>query len=90
MLGSIKTEQLLLVAAQDRIGDDHLRIEQRMPRQLPRKEPVVPVRPIDHRRHGKNRCVEIVTVARISGLCAAFCHARSALVILVLRAGATL
>jgi hypothetical protein len=38
----------------DRIGHHHLSIEQRGFRQLPMQEPAMPVRPIDHRRHGEN------------------------------------
>jgi hypothetical protein len=51
-----KVEQPVAVAMDDRVGDDHLGIEQRPFRQLPVKVPAVTIRPIHHRRDGIFMC----------------------------------
>src|SRR5690606_27714331 len=65
MLGIIETKQPLAVAMDDRVGDDHFRIEQRLARELSMEKPAVPVSPVDHRRHGKF----VVRVASHLGKC---------------------
>lgn len=59
MLRGVMAEQPVPIAPQDCIGDDHFRIEQRMARELPREEAIVPIGPVDHRRHGEHGPLEV-------------------------------
>jgi hypothetical protein len=53
MLHGVKSKQPLTHAVDGRISHDHLRIKQRMARQLTVEEPAVAVSPVHHRRNGK-------------------------------------
>ena len=63
LLLRVEAEQPLAVAMDDGVGHDHLRVEQRMARQLAMEEAAVPVRPVHHRC---NRQLEGVVVAHHS------------------------
>src|SRR5690606_15401914 len=52
--GRIEAEQPPAVAVDDGVGNDHLRVKQRFPCELPVQEPAMPVRPVHHRRNGKD------------------------------------
>ncbi len=53
MLRVIEAEQAVASTLDDRIGHNHLGVEQRLARQLAMEEPAMPVRPVHHRRCGK-------------------------------------
>jgi hypothetical protein len=48
-----KGEQPIAVAMDDGIGDDHLRVKERAPRQPTMEDPAVAVGPVHHRCNGK-------------------------------------
>ena len=50
LLERIEAEQPLALPVDHRVGDHHLGVEQRAPRQLAMQEPAMPVRPVHHRR----------------------------------------
>ncbi len=54
VLRPVEPEQPFTIAMDDGVGDDHLRIEQRIARQLAMKEPAMPVRPVHHGGDGKS------------------------------------
>ena len=54
VLFRIETKQPVARAVYDRVGNDHLGIEQRTARQLAMKEAAMPVRPVHHRRDGQS------------------------------------
>ncbi len=53
MLARIKAQVAPGIAAQDRPGVDHLRVQPRMPRQQAQEIAAVPVGPVHHRRDGE-------------------------------------
>ncbi len=67
MLGGIEAEQALARAMDDGVGRDHLRIEERMARELPVEEPAVPVRPFHHRGDAKAACQRLARDGRFHG-----------------------
>ena len=70
MLGIVKAQQLLAIAMDRRLVDNHLGVQQRMPRQLPVKIPAMTIRPVDHGRNGKCMLVVIgqLRLVRIAGV----------------------
>ena len=57
LLERIEAEQPLALPVDHRVGNHHLGVKQRAPRQLAMQEPAMPVRPIHHRRDGKFICI---------------------------------
>ena len=53
LLDVIEAKQTIAVAVDDGVSGDHLRVEQRMARQMAMESPAIPVRPVHHRRDGE-------------------------------------
>jgi hypothetical protein len=50
MLERVETEKARMISMQHRARGEHLRIDQRVPREQTMEVPAVPVRPLHHRR----------------------------------------